>query len=313
MNIFIVGLRRSGTTVFWRMFRGDDRLLCLDEPFNPLLSDLPRPHEKGTRAEIIDIYESQPDVFRRKFSPIEPKEEIETGLTDGQSEYLTWLLGQNRHVVCDFTRCAFKIEDLHRIDPSAVLVHLHRRPESVATSHLLPSGSGTWRRPLANIARRLSFWWRRGWYDNWNFETIIGQSPDSRFGDILLSDGIDAEAIYQLPAVGRLMAYWAVAYERVERVGRKAFAANFVSTEYERFCASPLATVTSIYDQTPLSPPEGSTVDVRSPSGPFQPTNRRWGELRKALEKAGIEGWSRESGSGSLTVGYGDKDGSMES
>lgn len=288
MNIFIVGLRRSGTTVFWRMFRGDDRLLCLDEPFNPLLSDLPDPHEKGTRAEFIDIYESQPDVFRRKFSPIEPKEEIETGLTDGQAEYLTWLLGQNRHVVCGFTRCAFKIEDLHRIDPSAVLVHLHRRPECVATSHLLPSGSGTWRRPLANIARRLSFWWRPGWYDNWNFETIIGQSADSRFGEILRSMGVNADRIYELPAVGRVMAYWAVIYDLVERSAEQNFTGQFASKKYEDFCLSPDDGVSDIYRLAGLSAPKPPAGVVHDPKPPYQPGSQHWVELRNALVEAGL-------------------------
>lgn len=288
MNIFIVGLRRSGTTIFWRMFRDDDRLLCLDEPFNPLLSDLPRPHEKGTRAEFIDIYESQPDVFRRKFSPIEPKEEVETGLTDGQAEYLTWLLGQNRHVVCDFTRCAFKIEDLHRIDPSAVLVHLHRRPESVATSHLLPSGSGTWRRPLANIARRLSFWWRRGWYDNWNFETIIGKSADSPFGEILRSMGVCAERIYDLPAVGRIMAYWAVVYEVVEHSAEQSFSGQFASKKYENFCSSPGDEIAETYKLAGLSAQETAAGDVHDPKPPYQAGSHHWVELKDALVDAGL-------------------------
>lgn len=294
MNIFIVGLRRSGTTIFWRMFRDDKRFLCFDEPFNPALKGLPKPHPKGTRSEFIELYRRDPVQFRKEFYPIPLQEELKTELSRKQKGYLEWLLHFNQNTVCDFTRCAFKLSDLHDVDSGATVIHLHRQPQSLATSHLLPSGANSLRRRVGNWLRRVSFWWRKGWYDNWGFETVIGDSSASDFGQMLRSRCVDAEEVFSLPAVGRVIAYWVVAYETIERLGPALFGERFVSIPFERFCQEPENTLKGIYESAGLGEPPLSQASVHRAKRPYRPGDRRWHRIINELRSAGLQIPTRE-------------------
>lgn len=284
MNIFIVGLRRSGTTIFWRTFRQDRRLLCFDEPFNPMLRRLPKENPKGTWDEFVDLHRKDPAGFEGRFAPIDLDEELAGGMAAEQRAYLRWLLRQEDRVVCDFTRCAFKLETLHAIDPDAVLVHLHRAPEAFASSHMLPSG-GTWRRKTLNLLRRTTFWQRRGDYDNWKIEEIVGTDPDSAFGRRLAARGYDAGRVYEASAVARLLAFWWLHREEIESAGRRSFGDRFLSVSFEAFCEDPRSVIRDVYGAAGWGIPELSYDRVRPASAAFRPDDSRW---RRAWESLGL-------------------------
>jgi hypothetical protein len=273
--IVVLGLRRSGTTIFWRTFRRDARLLCFDEPFNPRLSSVGEVDPKGTWGEFLRLRQGSPE-FERRRAPIEPAEELEDGLTAVQSSYLDWLLDQRDAVLCDLVRCSFKVEALHEVAPSAVLVHLHRSPEAFASSHLLPSG-GAWRRRLLNrIWRRPSFWHRRRDYNRWRIEELIGRDSSTAFGRRLARHGYDPKIVYAQPAVARLLAYWTIGFEATEHAGRKLYGDRFVSLRFEDFCRDPHAVVTRVYDAAGLAAPDALYDHLRPATGPFRPQDGRW-------------------------------------
>lgn len=287
MNVFIVGLRRSGTTIFWRTFRQDRRLLCFDEPFNPMLRGLPDENPKGTWDEFIDLHREDPVGFERRFAPIPLDEELATGMSAEQRAYLGWLLERGDRVVCDFVRCAFKLGTLHAIDPDAVLVHLHRAPEAFASSHMLPSG-GTWRRKTMNLLRRATFWRRSSDYNNARLEDVIGRSAQSPFGRLLCDRDHDAARVYGAPAVARLLAFWLVHYREVETTGRCLFGDRFVSVGFEAFCEDPGAALAHIYQARGWRIPDLAYERIRPANPGFRPGHRRW---KRSWQAAGM--WER--------------------
>ena len=220
MRIFILGLRRSGTTIFWEMFRQDPELLALNEPFNPVMADLPIELPNRSRREFIRLFRQDPARFWSLFAPISAVEELHESLSDRQRAYFRFLLDQSPGIVLDATRVHFKLRDLVELAPDAVVVHLYRGPASFASSHLVPTGSGGSRGSRLHRAYgRLTFWNRDSRFNYWGIEEIVTRSPESLFAHRCREIGLDPPRVYALPAVGRVLAYWRVAYERLESTG----------------------------------------------------------------------------------------------
>jgi hypothetical protein len=266
IKLIIVGLRRSGTTIFWETFRQDGRLLCYDEPFNRYLRVLPAATGLKAPEEFIRLVERDAATFWDKYSPIPYGEELAEGLTDAQSAYLEYLGDCGENVVLDTTRCAFKIAALHQAAPDAVLVHLHRPAASHASSHMLPSAPG-WRGLLRRFSRRRRFWKRHGNYNGWGFETIIEGSSKS---------GLLAEEIYRLPAVAKLLAFWKLNYDRAEMDGRRCFGERFLSQSFDHFCNDPQSTMARVYALLDMPMPQLDFGRIHPPHGPHDPLSPMW-------------------------------------
>ena len=76
----IVGLRRSGTTIFWEWFRQDPRFTCFDEPFSEQLLKLPSQHAKGVFTEYQQVLTRSPEEFWRAYAPVHRAEELDSFL-----------------------------------------------------------------------------------------------------------------------------------------------------------------------------------------------------------------------------------------
>jgi len=284
MNIFIVGMRRSGTTIFWKTFRQDKRFVCYDEPFNSLLYELPAENEKGTRTEFIKLYKGDAVKFRSLFSPISVEEELQSGLTLRQQAYLKWLLQTGENVVCDFVRCNFKIQALYEVDPSAFLIHLYRSPAAVVSSHLLPSGGEErWQRRIANILRKKTFWTRKSWYNSWHFEDIIDRVSRAHFEKYLLEMGLNPKVVTSLPAVGKLLAFWKVNFETVERDGKRYFRDRFLSISFENFCSNSQKIMESIYKILGFPMPTFDFTAIHPAKPAFRRDSSEWGKYFELL------------------------------
>ncbi|MBI1338492.1 MAG: hypothetical protein GC164_16235 [Phycisphaera sp.] len=293
MNIFIIGLRRSGTTIFWEMFRQDARFVCYDEPYNPMLDELPEEHDKMVRAEFITLYNRDPEDFKRRFAPIPVEEEMHGGMTQAQKDYLKHLIGTAEHTVMDFTRVHFKLRDLHEIDPGAVLVHLYRRPQSSATSHLLPSGGKTLRRKISTWMRLRTFWTRYRWYNNYSFENMIDNCSRGRFDELVRQTGLDVAKVRAMPAIGKLLVWWRVAYETAEKDGRSLYGDRFVSLSFEEFCQQPEKVLRNIYDKAGIEFKGMDLRKVHPAKPPHEADNRKWAYW---LEQTGLSQWHRDGG-----------------
>jgi hypothetical protein len=276
MHLFIVGLRRSGTTIFWRTIRQDERFTCYDEPFSGQLRDLPNEHHKRIWGEYIRLIDVDRESFWEHYVDIPPAEELDSGFTSTQRTYLEWLLETHSNVAIDFTRCNFKLEALNRLAPGAVVVHLHRPAASFATSHILGGRRSDVRGRLRYNALKSTFWSRKSGYDRWNIETIIGHDPNSVFGERLNAASLPAAEIYQMPAVAKLLAYWRINHEQVETVGRKLLGDRFVSVRFDDFCARPIDELQRVYDAIGLDLPRFDASTIHAPHGAYRPADPRW-------------------------------------
>ena len=229
---------------------------------------------KGTMAEYNELCARDTEAFWGRYAPIHPADELRNGLEDRQAAYLSWLLESAENVVVDLTRCSFKLTALREIDPSAVLIHLHRSPAAVATSHLLPSRTDFIGRVRRHLLQR-TFWTRRVQYNSWNFEGIIGNSVKSPFGSRVREIDLDPALVFAMPAVGRLLAYWRINYEQVEANGPALFE-RYYSVNFEDFARSPRCTLEEIYKLFEIGYQHPDLRDVRAPKPPFQPRNPSW-------------------------------------
>jgi hypothetical protein len=289
-RIFILGLRRSGTTIFWETFRQDPRLHCYNEPWNPVLRELPVEIPNRSRREFIEIFRKDPAVFWRSFAPIELLEELQDELSDRQVAYLRYLIDPFDAICIDETRCHFRLGALQKVVPDATVVHLFRAPAAFATSHLIPTGSGGFRaNRLIQHWGRLGFFTRRERYNWWGLEELIGRHPESLFGLRLREIGVDAAAVYALPAVGRLLAFWRLAFETVERDGPRLFGPRFVSVAFEHFCRNPREVAEQVYAAAGLQAPELELGRVQPAKRPHRADDARW---RVLFEQVGLsESW----------------------
>ena len=277
LPIIIVGLRRSGTTAFWECFRKDNQLCCYDEPFNPNLVELPRENCKGTRKEFISLYENNPVLFKKLYCPVYPHDETRPSFNEHQIEYFKWLLFQRQKgeaVVVDCVRINFKLEDLYRSFPNSVLVHLHRQPIAWISSHMFPSGKGTWRKYLANIYRRMTVWHRKGFYNNWQYQEIIER--EIKQGADWRAAQINAGILEKFPAVTRLAYFWKWAFRETEEKGRTLWGDKFISVSFEKFCTQPVPVMDKVYKTAGI---EKSGIDyshLKSANQGFIPYSVKW-------------------------------------
>ena len=117
----------------------------------------------------------------------------------------------------------------------------------------------------------------------WSFESIIGQSPHSLFAHRLQEIELSPVQVYGLPAVGRLLAYWRLAFERVERDGPRCFGERFVSQSFDAFCRQPTATVKQIYSKLGMTMPDLDFGRVHAARPPFQTDSPHWQRYRELL------------------------------
>jgi hypothetical protein len=238
-SVIVFSMRRSGSTAFWECFRHSGHYLALDEPFNPLLRELPQEHPKGTRAEFIDIYSKSPSNFKANFAPIDSEGETHTKLTYQQVNYLKWLSSQSdKPLFIDVTRCNAKME--HMIDEfnDSVFIYLYRNAHRVARSHLVPSG----RRDLLGVRRYLKEILKFSRYvkfNGWQYEEILKGAYSKEVPDLFSS--VDIKYNKKDPAYIFLLKYWLLNYRSAIKASKYAASQDipFYMINFDAFCKKP--------------------------------------------------------------------------
>lgn len=206
--LVIAGLRRSGTTVLWETLRLHPSLIGFDEPFHPRLWQGLRESTKGTWAELTALWNDTPAEFMPGAIPIEPFNELDRAVDAAQAAYFAALLAQNNsRVVVDIVRAWNKLPELISVTPQPYVVQLVRSPVPWVLSHLLPSGKGSWRKPIGDALRRVTAMRRKGHFDNWQYETIINHALATRhplWGKVAIAP----DRLAASPAYVKLLAFW---------------------------------------------------------------------------------------------------------
>lgn len=245
-HLLILAQPRSGTTIFWELFRQDARLTCFDEPFRPHL----RHHvenqvddHKSTMAEYL----ARPELIRKHWSALQPYEEVLPHFLGHQEAYLKALLGEGEHVCMDFVRCNAKLEHLREIAPDALIIHLVRDPRAWVTSHLRPYGK--W---LPNLPAQ--FFNYRGWFDYWSRQKLA---------QYLGLQGLVHEQLLQI---------WDRHTTAAEKAGPD------VTLQFEHLATHPEAVVRALYERLDLPYQALDFSEFHPPNPPHRHDDPRWAQ-----------------------------------
>jgi len=311
VNVFIQGLRRSGTTFLYDIFLEDERFTCYYEPEAAAVTSVgggSGEHEsdlfdtvRRKRATFLDRYpewrEKCPEFMSLNLlnygAPRLAELEFEPDLPRFGYQYLEHLLNGHEHNVLKFTRMYCKPHCLAAVDPQAKFVHIVRDPRFVAVSYLFGRGRKREKR-FWGLDRKLSlkrFFNRRSPHNAWSslaFSEWILKQPEY--------------AVTERPTeLGRILILWRYVFEKTDRLGRAAFGDRYILLRHEDLVASPEPTLRSLYDAIGLPPSEKAMAwmlsHVKQPGPALAEGDPRW---REAFEEYGLGDALRAAGYGSL-------------
>jgi hypothetical protein len=244
VNLFIQGMRRSGTTILYDALLEDPDLRCFYEPLRE--QDVTVGGGSGAREsdsfaatrELREEFQraSYPDVPIEEFNwggPRDPELELDPVLPDHCRDFLRFLIERAPHVVIKETRLYRKVPALAELDPAAGLVHLVRDPRAVTASIMLGRG----RRHLERFPDADAFFDARTKRKLWS---------SRRISDRVLHSGA-APGLRDVPDFMRVLLVWRVTFEDARRDGRRLFGERYLLLRHEDLAAEPAATLGAVY------------------------------------------------------------------
>ena len=299
MNVFLQGMRRSGTTILYDAFAEDPEFRRFYEPFR---EEAETPGG-GSGAREEDLF-AETRQIRREFKrdehpgvPLElfnhggpraPALELHPALPAWGVDFLSFLVEQAPNVLLKEVRLFRKVPILHRVDPNAVLVHIVRDPRAVSTSMLLGRG----RRHQDRYADADAFfeaWTRRKlWSSRAMAKEVLaaGEHPGLERG---------------VPDFMRPLIVWKAAWEGLRHDGRRLFDNRYVLIRLEDLRVDPEGELHRIYDAIGRGTPDGvrrwAEEHVRRESDIPWGDDPRWAAAARAL---GMEEAVEEAGYGGI-------------
>jgi len=279
VNLFIQGMRRSGTTILYDALLADPELRAFYEPLRE--QDVTEGGGSGARegdafAETRSLRERfqrerYPRVPIDEFNwggPRQPALEMERELPEHCRELLRWLLAMAPAVAVKETRLYRKVGELAALDPKAALAHVVRDPRSVAASIILGRKKGRlrrWSSPSEIFAERTD---RKLW--------------SSR----AISTGLaaaDGGSVGGLSDVEHILRVWKLTFESTYDDGRRLFGDRYLLLRNEDLRADTEAAIDAVYRllerETPAAVREWARGKVREPEQVLAADDPRWAEL----------------------------------
>lgn len=289
MNLFIQGMRRSGTTIVYDALLEDPELRVFYEPLREQKVSV----GGGSGARSEDAFgetgalreqfrrERYPSLDISEFNwggPRKPALEIEAGLPEHAVEWLRHLLGLAPAVAIKETRFYSKIEEIHGLDPDAALVHVVRDPRAVAASIVL----GRARRQERMLPDADAFFSDRSERKLWSCRPISRRLI--RKG---LATGADPEALADPSNPLRVLLVWRLTFERTREDGRRLFGDRYLLVRNEDLRTDPQAALKALYtvrgQEVPAPVAAWAREHVRDPEPVYAADDERWAvELRRA-------------------------------
>jgi hypothetical protein len=286
VNLFIQGMRRSGTTILYDALLEDPELRCFYEPLRE--QDVTVGGGSGAResdafAETRALREEfqrerYPDLPIESFNwggPRDPDLELEHHLPDHCREFLAFLLEQGPRVAIKETRLYRKVAVLAELDPSAGLVHLVRDPRAVTASIMLGRGQ----RHLERFGDADSFFEARTKRKLWS---------SRRISDRILEAGGGAGRD-DPPDFLRVLLVWRLSFADAWRDGRRLFGDRYRLQRYEELAAEPAAALAAVYGLLGRTVPESVAGWAARKVRPAEPIpfedDSRWA---RAAERIGL-------------------------
>ena len=287
MNVFIQGMRRSGTTILFDLFWEDQNFDCYYEPFGavdkPALGGGSRMHAAVNYGEKIRHCRVE---FMRQYSKLErmellnygaprqPELEFETTLPDYCQAYLNDMIAQADHTVIKFTRMSCKVQALWDIDPHAKFIHIVRDPRLVTASYLF----GKTQMFKDQFRNEQEFFRKISQTSSWSSYPLsewILHTPEYRH-------------LRRCQDFMRVLLIWKYTFWKTYETGKTLFKENYVLLRHEDVCHDPVKTVRSLYafigQPVPQAVAEWAGRHVQPAKTPFAAHHKQWRNAFKRLD-----------------------------
>jgi hypothetical protein len=297
MNLFVLGLRRSGTTIVHDALREDSDLECFYEP----LREDDETIGGGSGARDEDAFavtrearerfraERYPELHAELFNwgaPRDPALELEPELPDHVRDLLAHLLGSNGDVAIKETRLHHKLGAVAELDPDAAVVHIVRDPRAVTASMLLGRRRRTDIYPDAE-----TFFTARTGRRLWSSRPISEE---------LIARRRSLELPADIPDFLRPLLLWKSAFETTAGDGERLFGDRYAMVRLEDLRADPRRELERVYALVgrPLPDPVARWIDknIERQTRIRYAEDPRWAKAAKLigmeaeLERAGYAG-----------------------
>jgi hypothetical protein len=284
MNLFVCGLRRSGTTIVCDALGEDPGAKCFYEPLREDAESI----GGGSGSRDVDVFaetrelreayraEHHPELPIELFNwggPRAPEVELEPDLPEHVRGLLADLLARAPDVAIKETRLHHKLGAIAALDPGAAVVHVVRDPRGVTASMLLGRRRRTDIYPDAEafFTARTG---RRLWSSRRISEDIVARRRS-----------LDLPA--DIPDFLRPLLVWKAAIETTEGDGPRLFGDRYVRVRLEDLRTEPRGELERIYAAWGRELPEAVAAwahgNVRRDSGLHLGDDPRWARAARLL------------------------------
>ena len=226
MNIFIQGMRRSGTTILFDILSMDPYFDCYYEPFAAANKEA---IGGGSGIRNIDYFEKINKLrseFIKKFpeikdssflnfgAPRDAQLEFEKDMPNFCIEYIRSILNKSPSTLIKFTRMYNKVPILKNIDQNAKFIHIVRDPKAVTTSYLY----GKNKKNKNKFKKNELF-----------FNKKSNRTPWSSFdfSEIILSDDKYKNLTNDIKDFERILLVWKYTFNKTHSSGIEYFGDNY--------------------------------------------------------------------------------------